>query len=256
MFNKGTVIAVTSRKGGVGKTTSVLNLAGCYNALGLKTLILDFDLVSGGVAVSLNLKPKKTVYNLAIDIERRKYKKFEDYVLPYTKNIDVLAAPIDPREGIKLDSSLLLKIINYARLKYDVVIMDTNHVVTSQNLFVLDQADYHLYIITNDPIDLKNTASMMKIYKENEFGNYFIILNEARDTGKDYYTPFDIRKIIGDNIDYIIPKSFYIRDIDKYTTNGHILFLNRVIRNRYKKEFEAFLKIAKTLVDYKGDGKK
>ncbi|MEG2351617.1 MAG: ParA family protein, partial [Bacilli bacterium] len=48
------IITVFSCKGGVGKTTMTLNLAGIYSLLNKKVLIIDFDLNSGGIAVSLN----------------------------------------------------------------------------------------------------------------------------------------------------------------------------------------------------------
>ena len=51
----GKVITVSSVKGGVGKTTMVLNLAGIYCGLNKKVLIIDLDLYCGGVAVSFNV---------------------------------------------------------------------------------------------------------------------------------------------------------------------------------------------------------
>ena len=44
MTSVGKVITITSRKGGVGKTTNLLNLAGVYSNLNKKIIILDFDL--------------------------------------------------------------------------------------------------------------------------------------------------------------------------------------------------------------------
>ena len=48
------IVVVTSGKGGVGKTITTLNLAGTYNHLGYKTLVIDLDLYGGAVATYLN----------------------------------------------------------------------------------------------------------------------------------------------------------------------------------------------------------
>ena len=60
---KAKIITIASVKGGTGKTTTVLNLAGTYSIMKKKTLILDFDLYSGGIALSLNIDIK-TLNNL------------------------------------------------------------------------------------------------------------------------------------------------------------------------------------------------
>ena len=54
MNNKGTSICVFSAKGGVGKTITTLNLAGIFEMLKKKVLIIDFDLsgASGKIVLS------------------------------------------------------------------------------------------------------------------------------------------------------------------------------------------------------------
>jgi hypothetical protein len=89
---------------------------------------------------------------------------------------------------------------------------------------------------------------MIKIYSETGENNYKIILNESRDTGKDYFSDFDIKNIIGTNIDYHISKSFYIKDIDKYVLDGEILTLNKKINSCYKNDVEHLMKIAKDIL--------
>ena len=61
-LNKAKMFTITSTKGGVGKTTTVLNLAGVYEKLGKKVLIVDLDFYSGDIAATLNIKVKKDIY--------------------------------------------------------------------------------------------------------------------------------------------------------------------------------------------------
>lgn len=53
------------------------------------------------------------------------------------------------------------------------------------------------------------------------------MLNNSRDTGKDYLSLFDIRNIIKTNVDYTISKNYYVKNIDKYIIDGEILTLNK-----------------------------
>ena len=53
---KAKTITITSVKGGTGKTTTVLNIAGLLSARKLRTIIVDLDLHSGVIAPSLNVQ--------------------------------------------------------------------------------------------------------------------------------------------------------------------------------------------------------
>ena len=66
-LNKAKVITVTSVKGGTGKTTTVLNLAGFLSEMKLRTIIVDLDLYSGSIAAMLNLDKGSDIYTLCED---------------------------------------------------------------------------------------------------------------------------------------------------------------------------------------------
>ena len=117
---------------------------------------------------------------------------------------------------------------------------------------ILDNVYKSLFIVTNDLIDLKNTKSLMNIFKETGKSNYLLCLNSSRDTGRDYFSIFDIRNIIKNNIDYTISNSFYIKNIDKYILNGEILTLNRNINRFHAKDISKLKSIATVLIKEEG----
>ncbi|HHT38603.1 MAG TPA: AAA family ATPase [Mollicutes bacterium] len=250
---KGKIITVFSTKGGVGKTIFTINLAGTFHNLNKRVLIIDLDLYSGGIAVSLNVDSKKDIYNLIDDLNNNRFTEFNDYVSKYNDNIDVLSCPKDPRQGSKISSKYVEIVLVNAISRYDIVLIDTSHILNDVNLTALDKTDDILLLLSNDPIDLKNMKSLIAIFKDSEIDNYYVVLNNAINTDKDFFTPFDIKNIIKTNIDYTIGQQFHMNNIDHYVINGEIPILNKKVKSQKKKEVEKFLKIAKRLIGKDGD---
>ena len=245
------IITIFSCKGGVGKTTTLINLAGIYSLMDKKVLIMDLDLNSGGIATSLNVDVNKTIYNVVDDMGNNRFDGIENYVSKYNDKIDVLAAPKDPRDALKVDSKYIDLIIMSAMYKYDVILVDTSHNISPISLSALDKSDNTLFMVTNDLVDLKNARSMVAIFKDTEKENYKVVFNSSKDTGKDYFSLFDVKNIIKHNIDYTIDRSFYIKDIDKYVIDGKILTLDKKIRLSKKGDIMKLTKLASALLDAK-----
>ncbi len=245
----GKIITISSVKGGVGKTTMTLNLAGIYCELNKRVLIIDLDLYSGGIAASLNVKNKKDIYTMIDSMANNRFTELKKYVTTYNKNIDVLACPKDPRMGAKVSGRYIPVIFDLAKKEYDVVLVDTYHILDEINLTALDYSYMTLFIITNDIVDLKNMKSLISIFKDTDKKNYLVLLNNSRDIGKDYLSLYDIRTIIKNNIDYTLSKNYYIKNIDKYTISGEILTLNNSINLFHSKDINNMKKMALDLID-------
>ncbi len=256
-IKKGKVVVVTSVKGGVGKTTTVLNIAGILSLMKKKILIIDADLYNGGIAISLDVESDKDVYILTDDLANNRFDYIESYVKQYNEHIDILAAPKDPREASKIQNKYLQIMIAKARMRYDVVLIDLNHILDINNLTVLDYADYIYYCVTNDIVDIKGIKTMIAIYKDMNKDNYRIILNESKDKNKEVVSKLDLKNIIKNDINYIIPSSFYISNIGSYNLKGTILTLDKGVRSGHKKAIKVFEQIASEIVkEGEKDGEK
>lgn len=241
--NKGISIVVASAKGGVGKTITTLNLAGIFEVLQKKVLIIDFDLSGGGVSAALNIPNGKSSYHFAYDYNNNQYQEFKNYVTKYDDYIDVLASPKDPRQAGKIDPKYVEIILDKAVFNYDVVLIDTTHDLTDFNILTLDLADYILFLVTNDPLDLKNMRSLISIFKDLNLKNYKVILNESIFPFKDYFGIYDIKNIIKANIDYVLSKDFYIKNIDTFIMNGKIITLDKRASNVFGKDYTTLMGI-------------
>ena len=247
----GKIITISSVKGGVGKTTLTLNLAGLYFLMKRRVLIIDLDLYGGGIATCLNVKNKKDIYMLVDNLSNNNQVLLSDFVVKYNNGIDVLASPKDPRDVSKIESKYISKIFDIAKHEYDVILVDTTHTLDEVCLLAMDASYNIALVITNDLVDLKNARSLLNIFNEMEKTNYKIVLNNSRDTGRDYISLFDIRTMIKANVDFTISRSFYIKNIDKYVLNGEILTLNRRINRFNANDIRNMQKLANALISEK-----
>ena len=92
--------------------------------------------------------------------------------------------------------------------------------------------------------------------KDVGYQNYYTLLNESVMPGKSYYSLFDIRNIIKNNVDFTISRSMYIRNIDKYILEGKIVIFNKRLSFSDKKDYEKFKNIASTLLKQEKEDKK
>lgn len=222
---RGVSAAVFSAKGGVGKTIFTINLAGVMARNEKKVLIIDLDLYSGGIALALDRSYKKDIYNFCDDYNNNRYNDFEDYVVKYNEYIDVLPCPTDPRRANKIDVKYLKIILDKAVFKYDFVLVDMSHAFDEINVNVLDIVDKILLMTTNDPLDLKNMRNVLTLFKDNEITKYKVMLNDSVANNRDYFSFYDLKVIIDNNVDYVISNKFYVPNMDAYVFDGKIFSL-------------------------------
>lgn len=243
---KGKIITFSSVKGGVGKTTFLLAMAGLYANKKNKVLIIDMDLFSGDIEAILTGKSKKDLYTLFEDMTNNNFYDLDDYITNYNENIDFIASPKDPRYANQINASFISLLFSRVSGRYDIILVDTNHFLNEINLVTFDNSNEIVYIINNTSMNLKNMRTMISIFTDMKLTKYKIVLYDARDKNKNVFKKFDIRTIIKDNIDYIIPNDFYMKDIDKYIIDNKLLEITT--KNIKKKNSRLFDKIAKDLI--------
>lgn len=234
---KAKVITVTSVKGGTGKSTFTLCLAGALSKNKIKTVIIDLDLSSGVIAPSLNIKNANDVYTLTDDMANGRYETLDKYISKYNEYIDIIPSTNDPRNAMKIYPEYIESLIKQLEYKYDVILIDTNHTTSNINLTILDVSNTVLYIISDDLMDLKNMKTMISIYEDMNINKYKIILNNSL---RKSIGSYEVKTVLERDIDYIIPNSFYEKNIQKYVYNGKILTI--------EKESKVFDQIAQDII--------
>ena len=152
----GRIIAIANQKGGVGKTTTAINLSACLAEKGQKVLAIDMDPqgnMSSGLGLDKN-SVEKTIYDLIIgesEVEEVLQKNALENLDILPANVDLSAAEIE-LIGIDEKEYIVKKAIEKIKDAYDYVIIDCppslsmltiNAMTTADSVLVPIQCEYY-----------------------------------------------------------------------------------------------------------------
>ncbi len=154
------VIAISSGKGGVGKTNMSINLALAYAQIGKKVIVMDADLGLANVNVALGIIPKYNLYHLI-----RKQKKMKDILLDTNYGIQIVAGASGFSKIANLsDEERNDFITELSELSTaDVIIIDTSAGVSNNVLSFIAAADEALIVTTPEPTAITDAYGIIKI---------------------------------------------------------------------------------------------
>lgn len=154
------VLACTSAEPGDGKTTLVQSLGASYALTGLRTIIVDLDLIGGGLSSRLGMANRRGVTDLLAGLEPTK-------CIKRTATDKLYALPAGDRAAFKpeqLAHRPVQQIIDWLRERFDVVIIDTGPVLGSLEAgLTVSMADYTLLIVPRGQPDRLAKAAVTRL---------------------------------------------------------------------------------------------
>jgi flagellar biosynthesis protein FlhG len=155
------VIAVTSGKGGVGKTTLTTNLAVALAAAGQKVVVIDTDLGTANVDVVLGLSPK---YHLGHVVSGQK--GIMDIALPAPGGFMVIPGGSGLQELTQLSESQFTRVImgfNELDGRADIILLDTGAGISRDVSNFLLAADEIIFVTTPEPHAMTDAYAIIKV---------------------------------------------------------------------------------------------
>jgi len=173
------VLAVSSGKGGVGKTNIVANLAYALAKQNKKVLVVDADLGLNNIDILLGLAPK---FNIGHVLSGEK--NVEDILIKGPLDIRLLPAGDGLQELTQLDGEekvALMEELDRVSNGYDFLIFDTGAGISTNVTYFCSAAHEILLVATTEPTSLTDVYALIKILHTKHAQKHFrMIINSVQ----------------------------------------------------------------------------
>jgi flagellar biosynthesis protein FlhG len=192
---RASVMAITSGKGGVGKTFVAANLAAALAQRGERVLVLDADLGLANLDVVLNLAPRATLHDVFTGTVA-----LDDALQPAPGGFTVLLAGSGLVEYSRLTPDVreqLLAIVDTLAPRFDRILLDTGAGISDVVLFAVSLADEVLVVATPEPTSMTDAYATIKVLAtQQQRRDIRLVVNQVERAGDGRTVRAQLQKVV------------------------------------------------------------
>ncbi|MDR0547798.1 MAG: MinD/ParA family protein [Deltaproteobacteria bacterium] len=170
------VLAISSGKGGVGKSNVTLNLALALSDLNQKVLLWDADLGLANADVLLGLRTKWTIFDWL-----KGDKTLKEIIVEGPKGVQILPAAsgiLELSDISEADKRRLIDEFEAWREDLDYLLIDTAAGIGQNVIFFNLVAQERLVVVTNEPTSLTDAYALIKaLSSKHDQGQFYVLPN-------------------------------------------------------------------------------
>ncbi|MGR6796997.1 MinD/ParA family protein [Sphaerotilus sulfidivorans] len=189
------VFAITSGKGGVGKTMLAANLAAALARRGERVLVIDADLGLANLDVVLNLQPRRTLHDVFTG-----QGTLDQALLTAPGDFQVLLAGSGLIEYSRLTPTVreqFARLIDTVRPHYDRVLIDTGAGISDVVLYAISMADEAIVIATPEPTALADAYATVKVLgMQQGRTSMMLVVNQTHRHGEGRHVAAQLQSVI------------------------------------------------------------
>ncbi|MFI7496134.1 CpaE family protein [Kocuria sp. M4R2S49] len=229
---QGRVIAVTSPKGGVGKTTVAANLAiGLGKIAPMSTVLVDLDVQFGDVAAVLNLVPEHTLSDAVTGAAAQDSMVLKTFLSVHPASIYALCTPESPADADRINADQIGHMLEQLATEFQYVVIDTAPGLGEHTLAALEAATDVVFLSGMDVPGVRGLRKEIDVLSELQMlpGSRHVVVNMAdRYSG---LTVQDVEATIRTPVDVVVPRSKAVT----YSTNKGEPILQEASRDKAAK---------------------
>ncbi len=187
-------LALTSGKGGVGKTLFSINISDLLAKQGKRVLIIDGDFGLSNIHLMLGIAPDKNLVNVI-----KGEMTLEEIVIKIKENVAFISSGSGVRELANMPErqilSLISRIKEIAESDYDIVVFDTPPGIHDDTIAIVSAVDLPIVITTPEPTAVADAYALIKIAnKQNGVKDFYVLVNKvsSREEGRKVYESLNI----------------------------------------------------------------